>query len=198
VVAGVKENLTVVLEDSLGNIVTTDSHSKLTLQIQSGPAGGALVGKTTGTVTSGIAKFTNLSFPIAGTYTVKATDGLLKATDGLLNASSNSFTVTPAAATKLVFLQQPTATTHGMAIAPAIKIEVEDQFGNVVTTDSSTVTLSIKSGPKSATLGGIESIAAIDGVATLEDVLLPIAGTYTLDAFDGHLTSVVSESFLVS
>jgi hypothetical protein len=192
VTAGVKEpsNFAVILEDALNNPVTTD-HSKVTLEIQSGPAGAAIVGTSTVPVSNGYATFNNVEFPVAGMYT-------LKAVDGALNVLSTSFNVSAAAAKKLVFLQQPTLTLLSLPISPAITVKVEDQFGNVVTTDTSTVVLSIKSGPKGASLGGMISEAAVAGVATFADVVPSIAGTYVLNAADGHLTSVLSSGFLVA
>ena len=48
-----------------------------------------------------------------------------------------------AAAAKLVFAKQPTGGTAGKPLTPAIKVAVEDTFGNIVLTDSSKVTMTI-------------------------------------------------------
>ena len=63
-------------------------------------------------------------------------------------------------------------------------VDVEDPFGNIVLTDSSTVSLSIASGPGS--LSGTVTATASSGVATFSDVILDTAGSYTLAATDGH------------
>ena len=84
---------------------------------------------------------------MAGSYTLEVADG------NLTGATSNKFTVVPAAASKLVFGTQPGNTTAGMAI-PTFTVKVEDIFGNVVTTNASTVTVSLGSGPTGAILGG--------------------------------------------
>src|SRR5207244_7886682 len=62
----------------------------------------------------------------------------LTAADGALTgATSGTFTVNVAAASKLAFGVQPTTTTAGLAISPAVTVLVQDQFGNTVTGDSS-------------------------------------------------------------
>ncbi len=191
-IAGAKINpaLTVELKDAFGNVEIND-HSKVTLTIFSGPGGALLTGTATAAASKGLAKFSNLSLRTVGTYT-------LQAADAALTASSTSFNVTPAAAKKLVFTQQPTATMASTPIAPTIVVTVEDTFGNVVTSDSSLITLAIKSGPHSAILSGTLAEAAVNGAATFADIEAPTAGTYTLSAADGRLTSAVSNSFLIS
>ena len=61
-------------------------------------------------------------------------------------------TVDPAV--RLAFVQQPTNGFDGIAIAPSVMVAVLDDNGNVVTTDSSTITLTLASGP----MGGSISI----------------------------------------
>ncbi len=50
-----------------------------------------------------------------------------------------SLTIKAAAATKLAFVQQPTATTKGSVIAPPVTVQVQDQFGNVTNSSASIV-----------------------------------------------------------
>ena len=54
--------------------------------------------------------------------------------------------VRPAAASRLVFGQQPTSTTAGAVMAPAATVLIEDAYGNTVTSDGSMVTLSLLGG----------------------------------------------------
>ena len=49
---------------------------------------------------------------------------------------------------------------------------VEDQFGNIVTTDSSTVTISLASGPGGFATGSTISVAAVNGIATFSNLVL--------------------------
>jgi hypothetical protein len=137
-----------------------------------------------------VATFTGLSLDAAGSYTLSATDGTLA------GATSNSFTTSPAAASKIAFVQQPTNATAGNAISPSVTVGVEDQFGNIVTTDNSNVTLSVATGP-SALLGTL-AVAAQNGVATFNNLSLNTDGSYTLSAADGSLSSAASSSFTVS
>ena len=72
-------------------------------------------------------------------------------------------------------------------------VTIEDQYGNVESGDSSTLT---PSGP--AGLVGNLSVPAVNGVATFSGLSINTAGNYTLTAgYNGtdHLSSVVSASF---
>ncbi len=178
--------ITVNVEDQFGNIATTDN-STVTLTVNSGPQSGTL---TTAAV-NGVATFTDTALDLAGTYTLKVTDGLLT------SATSHSFTVTAAAPAQLAFAQQPSDITTNHADSPAIAVKVEDQFGNLVTTDTSNVALSINTGP--GALSGTLTVAAINGIATFSGVKLDTAGTYTLQAADASFAAATtSHSFVVS
>jgi autotransporter-associated beta strand protein len=183
----ISPNITVDVEDPFGNIVGSDS-SDVTLAVATGP--GSLLGTVTVTAVNGVATFTGLSIDVAGSYTLSATDGTLA------GATSSSFTISPAAASKVAFVQQPLNSTAGDPISPAVTVGVEDQFGNIVTTDSSNVTLSAASGP-SALLGTL-TIAAQNGLATFNDLTLDTDGSYTLSAVDGSLSPAASNSFTIS
>jgi len=86
--------------------------------------------------------------------------------------------------------------TAGVADSPAIVVDAEDQFGNIVTTDPSNVTLAVASGPSSAS--GTLTVAASSGVATFSNVTFDRTGSYTLTASDASLTTATSSSFIVS
>ena len=98
------------------------------------------------------------------------------------------------AAAKLAFIQQPSNALAGIEIAPAIKVGVEDASGDVVTTDTSTVTLTLEGGPEV----GSGSKSAVSGVATFSTIALDDPGTYTVVASDGSLTGATSTSFTIS
>jgi len=178
--------ITVDVEDAAGNIVTSDN-SSVTLTIASGP--GTLIGTVTVAAVNGVATFGNLSLTIAGNYTLKATDG------SLASATSSNFTVTAAAAAKLAYAQQPTSSTVGAAISPAITVDIEDTYGNIVGNATSSVTLATASGP--GTLLGTTTVAAVAGVATFGNVSLNVTGNYTLKAVDGSLGNTTSSSFAI-
>jgi hypothetical protein len=99
-------------------------------------------------------------------------------------------------ATRLAFGVQPSVTTAGNAISPSVTVMVEDQFGNTVTNDSRTVTIS--SGTTAFT-GSALSVAAANGVATFSNVKPVTAGTgNTLTASDGAITGATSSAFTVN
>ncbi len=182
--------MTVDVEDAYGNLVTTDS-SSVTLSLPTGLAGGTLGGTTTARASGGVATFAGLSITRTGNYTLRASDQSLAA------ASSGAFTITPAAASKLVFAQQPSSATAGATIAPVVTVNVEDAYGNLVTTDSSSVRLSLASGPAGAALSGTLTQKATGGVATFSTLIASSAGTYTLGATDGSLAAATSAAFSV-
>jgi trimeric autotransporter adhesin len=77
-------------------------------------------------------------------------------------------------------------------------VSVEDSGGNVVTTNTSAVTLAIASQPGSgATLACTANpVTASAGVASFAGCKITgKAGSYTLKATDGSLTSATSSSF---
>jgi hypothetical protein len=176
--------------NSIGKLATGDT-SSVTVSILSGPKGGTLTGTATAKVVNGVATFSGLSLKIAGVYTLKVTDG------SLTSATLSKITISAAAANKLVFAQQPTAGTHGVALSPGIVVDVEDAFGNIVTTDSSTVKLTIVSGPSGGTVSGTLSVKAVKGIVTFGKLTLSKAGTYTFKATDGKLATVTSKSLLI-
>lgn len=181
----------VSVEDSGGNVVTTDNTTQVTLVLSSNTLNGTL----TKTAVSGVATFSDLSIDTAGTgYTLTASS-----TPVLTGDTSTSFDIAAAAANKLAFAQQPTDAVAGVAISPAITVQVLDQFNNVVTSDTSPVTLAIGTNAGGSTLSGTATHNAIAGVATFNDLSLNKTGTgYTLTASDGALTGAISSTFNIA
>ena len=98
-----------------------------------------------------------------------------------------------------MFGVQPSNTTAGATISPAVTVKVEDSLGNVVTTDTSNVTVAIGTNPGGGTLGGTTTVAAVSGTATFSTLSINKAGTgYTLTAADGTLTSATSRAFNIT
>ncbi len=81
------------------------------------------------------------------------------------------------------------------AITPAITVNVEDNTGVVITTDTSNVTLALSGG---GNLGGTTTVTAVNGVATFSNISIAAPGTYMLTATDGSDTAATSASFTVS
>jgi hypothetical protein len=172
----------VQVQDTYGNLVTTDNSTVSVATSDSTPLSGA----TSVQAVNGIATFSGLSTTVAGTRTLSVTDG------SLTSATSSSLTITPSAATHLVIAQQPSDTPAGSSL-PTVIVNVEDQFGNVVTGDNSTVALST-----STTLNGTTSVAAVNGVATFSGLSINTIGNYSLSASDGSLTGTATNNFNIT
>ncbi len=189
----------VTVQDQYGNTVTGDS-STVTLAIKSGTPTSGGPGSLTGcsqSESSGVITFSGCKITTAGTgYQLQATDGSLTAAD------STAFNITAAAANRLVFTQSPGNTVAGLAFAQQPQVTVQDQYGNTVTGDSSTVTLAIKSGtPTSGGPGSLTGCSQSEssGVITFSGCKITTAGTgYQLQATDGSLTAADSTAFNIT
>src|SRR5262249_5224533 len=149
--------LTVQVLDVFDNLVSSDT-SNVTLTSGTNPGGGTLSGTATVAASGGIATFSNLSINKSGTgYSLTTSDGLLT------QAASSAFNITPAAADHLDFLLQPSNAVAGQVMSPALTVQVLDSFDNLVTTDTSNVTLSIGTNPGGGTLSGTATVAAAAG-----------------------------------
>ena len=193
----------VAVQDSLGNLVTSDNTTAVTVAIGANPGASTLSGTLTQTVSGGVATFANLSLNHAATgYTLTATSSPAHG-----SATSAAFNVTAGAAAQLVFTTQPTSTTAGSAVAPAVQVAVQDSLGNLVTSDNTTaVTVAIGANPGASTLSGTLTQTVSGGVATFANLSLNHAATgYTLTATDstaaggGHpYTAATSSTFNIS
>ncbi|HYX80974.1 MAG TPA: hypothetical protein VE714_01185, partial [Gemmatimonadales bacterium] len=163
------------------------------MAIATNPAGGTLSGTVTRNAVNGIASFTDLSLDQAGAgYTLTA------AASGLVSVTSAQFTIT-AAAGRLVFSVQPTTTTAGAAMSPAIRVVVQDGSGNVLTSATPPITIAIGTNAGGGTLTGTVSQNAVNGVATFTDLSLDKVGSgYTLTATASGYTGATSAGFGVT
>jgi hypothetical protein len=184
--------LIVDVEDQFGNLVN-DSDS-ITVSVAGGPSQN-LMGSTTMVATNGQAAFATLALSTPGTYTFSAVDQ----TESLATATSGPVTVFTDTPTQLAFSAQPSSGTAGTALG-TFTVSVENGNANVVTSDSSNITLAFASNPGGAVLGGTFTALAVNGVATFGGVVLNTAGTYTLFALDtaDSVPAVTSDAFNVS
>jgi uncharacterized repeat protein (TIGR03803 family) len=134
------------------------------------------------------------------TFTKATTDTITVSITDAKGLKSNAATfkvkVSAAAASKLVFKTLPTNATHNEPFS--IHVAVEDRFGNVVSGDNSSITLSLASEPAGAVLSGTVTVADALGIATFSDLKVTKSGRYTFKAIDGSLASAVSASFAVT
>jgi hypothetical protein len=132
----------------------------------------------------------------AGTPTITAS--------GTLTSATQTVTVQAGTATQLVFGQQPTNAAKNATITPAITVRVLDQFNNLVTTSTATVTIAKNTGSLVGVIGGTTTVNAVAGVATFTDlsigsgIVLGGTGPYTLKATSGTLAAATSVSFTIS
>jgi MYXO-CTERM domain-containing protein len=183
--------VSVELQDTNGNPVNGTDSITLTLQ---GSQGGTLSGTTTVSASGGVATFSNLSIARAGTgYRLAAH------ANGLVDALSATFDITPGPAAKLVFAVQPSLVQAGSPFNPAIRVGLEDAFGNPSIGATDAVTLALGNNPRSGTLSGTKTVNAVNGVATFSDLTIDRAAQgYTLQANSGSLPPAMSSAFTVT
>ena len=190
-------NVVVQAEDAYGNVATTASGS-VAMSIQGGTA--FTSGTTTVALSNGMATFSNLILNTSGTYTFVATPVNI---NGVTTAITSAVTINPAAASKLVFTPAAPGPGSVASAIPNVAVQVEDPYGNFVTSTSGSVTVTIKSGsPQSSFNSGTGTVALSGGVATFSNLVVNTAGLYTFTATPVGITGVTgavnSNSFTIA
>ncbi len=172
------------LENDLGELVTTDSSTVVT--VARGAGSGSLQGSLSATAVNGLVAFTNLSHLVAGNITLNFS------APGLSGTNSGSITVNPGALHHFAFAAIA-AQTVGAAFN--VSITAQDANDNTVTSFSGTVGLTTTAG----TISPIVSSTFSGGVRT-ESVALSQAGNgKTITATKtGGLETGTSPSFTVT
>ena len=199
---------TIVVRDANGNTVTSDNATIVTLAIATAGTGATLTctGTTSGVtslrVTSGVASFTGCSIDKVGTYQLTATSYPYYAP-----ATGNAFTVSPGPPARLAFTAQPAVGYAGQPFAIQPVVAITDAGGNVATTSSATITLTLSGGTSGAVLsctGGV-SRTTVAGVATFTGCSINAQGSnYAITALATNvvptvvLTPAVTAAFSVS
>ena len=135
------------------------------------------------------------------TWTLGATTGTQTLTANTTGVTQVTVSATAAPVVRDWFItQQPASSqTAGATVTPALRAELRNTFGAVVTSFSGTVTLAIGANPGSATLSGTTSVSAAAGVAIFSNVTLNRTGTgYTLVVSSSGATSGTSTAFNVT
>ena len=130
-----------------------------------------------------------------GSYTITVSSG------AFAGSAPGPMIVIPGPADKLAFAAQPTSMPTGVTL-PTVTVQVEDYYGNLVTTDNTdTVTVGIANGPPGApgfTTGSTTAVLVHNGLATFSNLTLIQPGAYTLSALvHGQYTGPDSASFTV-
>src|SRR5205823_1593924 len=171
------KTLTAAVEDANNNVVTSDNSTVVVFSQTAGA--GSVTGLGNATASSGVA-----SLPVTGQTAGSVTIQAAKQGGGLTTDTS-TFSVTPGAATKLVFTQGTARLRSGDI--KTLTAAVEDANSNVVTTDNSTVvTFAQTAGAGSVT--GLGTATASSGVASLT-VTGQTAGSVTVTASKTGLSS---------
>ncbi len=179
----------VTIKDVYGNVVT-NSGASISLSLSSGS--GVLSGTTTLNAVAGVATFSNLNINLIGNDKV-----LSASTSGLSTVSINTpISITPAAASKLVYTTQPSASgIQNTILSQQPIIEIQDIFGNKVNSSAS-VSISITTG--SGNLIGQTSVNASGGVVTFTDIAFDTQGTGKIVTVSSSgLTSASSRSISI-
>jgi hypothetical protein len=197
IAAGTSFALVVEVQDVNGNRVTSDTS---TVTVALAPTPGNLLNTTLSTTAvAGIATFSvganNLHINVISSgNTITASSG------SLTSAVSSAFSVTVGAAHHLSYTTAPVDGTVAGTSFPIV-VEVRDSVENVVTTNTSTVTLALAPTPANL-LGTSLSATAVAGVATFStganNLHINVASTgNTLTASNGAQTDAVSSAFAI-
>ncbi len=208
--AGAGDNLTITAEDTYGNTITTYTGShNLTF------GGASAIGSFTPTVSNSsgtpvaFGSVTAINF-VSGQATIssssngvmtlyKAGSTTITVTDGgsYNNGAGTTVTVNPAGAADLVIVQQPSNTFTGSTISPAVTVQVEDGYGNAVSDNGLSVTLS----PSANTIAsGATASTDSSGLATFSSVTIDTAavGLTLMASANGVSSSAASSTFNVT
>jgi uncharacterized repeat protein (TIGR03803 family) len=196
-VAGVASTLTLQIKNQYG--VSVSPNSPVIANLGSTSSSGVFLsgGVPTNSVTLPTGNSSSVSFQYEDTTAGMPT---LTASAAIFPSAGQQETVIPAAADHLGFSVQPSHTTAGVAISPAVQVKVFDKFGNLLTADNSDqVTVNVASGPGGFAAGSMNTVTVSGGIATFSNLVLDRAGAYTLsESAASGLGGPSSSSFVIS
>ena len=180
----------IYLEDSNGNLETSDNTTVVTVSLASGS--GTLQGTKMVTAKGGIVTFAGLSDNTAETISLKFSG------DGLTVGPSTSIAISPAAPFQLVIHTQPSsAATAGQPLATGPVVYELDQYGNLETADNSTaITASLGSG--NGQLRGTTTATLSGGVASFVGLTDNAAGIISLNFAGAGFTAGPSNNVFIN
>ncbi|NDD63680.1 MAG: hypothetical protein EBZ36_06855 [Acidobacteria bacterium] len=183
----------VAIRDSFGNTVTSAT-TAVTASLVPGTTGN-LTGTTTVNAVNGVATFSNLSLSglVGTTYSIRFT------ASNLATVQSANITVTPGAATQLTISTQPLGGASGGLLATQPAVSIRDAQGNLVTSPTVAVTVSLVPGAGGNLLGGT-TVNSINGVATFNNLNLSgtVGASYVLRFTAPGLTSTDAAGITVT
>jgi subtilase family serine protease len=175
----------------------TTFNGPVTISVEYGPQGSSVTGTATVDAVNGVATFSDIVLNTTGNYYLQASTQATANSPGAIPGESALITMTYGSAVGLGFTQEPAAAWQ-YSTTQTVVVAALDSLGNVVQNDNSTsITLSINSGPAGGVLGTTLTRTVVNGQATFSNLSLNLPGTYTLEATDGVLGTAVSTSFTV-
>ncbi|HTL06124.1 MAG TPA: Ig-like domain-containing protein, partial [Gemmatimonadales bacterium] len=111
-------------------------------------------------------------------------------------SGSSSISVSNRPATRLGFIQQPGLSIAGTAMAPAVRVALQDDFLATVVGAPNPVTIQLAGNPGGATLAGQTTVTPQNGIATFSSLSLNKVGTaYTFLVTSPGLVEATSIPF---
>jgi uncharacterized repeat protein (TIGR01451 family) len=184
-VAGVPFNVSITARDHAGGVI---SNYGGTLNLSTSDGQGNV--PATANFTAGVATF-QATLDTAGNQSISAADSVASSV-----TIQGTVSVAAAAATHLVFAQQPESALVNSPFRTTVSVAAHDRFDNLVTTDNEVVVIRLQNNPAAATLTGIKSVKLTNGVATFPTLRLSKAGLgFTLAASTATLPATFSDPF---
>lgn len=187
--AGSPLPVTVNALDAQGDVAKSFTGT-VTLALAAGSPAAPLLGTLTATAVEGVATFTDVRINLVG-----AGYALIASASGLLSATTSGFAIIAGPAQRITFASYPNFGAVA-GVLDVVEVVARDVAGNVATSFTGSVTVSLASGPGDA-LSGTRTRAAVAGVATFEGLTLIVAGDYQLGAATSGLASITGPSFTV-
>jgi CSLREA domain-containing protein len=196
--AGTPFSITVTALDAGNNTATGYTGTVSFTESDNGAASSIPGNYTFVSADNGVHTFTNsVTLVTAGAQTVTATDTVT----GSITGTSSNIYVSPGTATQVVFKTMPSSTaTAGVAFATQPVVAIEDQYGNVETSDSTdTVTAARGSLGTAALQGASLTVTVSNGVATFSGLSYDKAETLNISATSNQpIPSATSSNIVVS
>lgn len=183
-------SVTVQSQDATSTAANVTGNTTVNLSLIAGT--GALGGTLSGVINAG----TN-SVVISGvTYNTAENNVTIQAADGasVLTAGQATFNVL-AAASQLVMVGTP-STGYTSTNLSTFTVEARRPDNSVDNTFTSNITINKVTGP--GNVAGTFTVAAVAGVATFNATQFDAAGTYTINATGGSLTSATSGNIVIT
>jgi hypothetical protein len=161
-----------------------------------GPPSAVVYYTTDGTMPSQASPSYTGPITLASSATVRA----IAVSNGISSGvNSATFTMTSGIPAQLAFSVQPSTGAAGATLTPAITVLVEDANGNLVSSATNPITLSLSPAASGVGLGGTLTMNAVNGQTIFSDLTVGTVGqNYQLIASSAGLSPVTSVVFSVT